>query len=115
MDASFTNNLSASRGTDFFGKPDGSDGKVRSRNLTAVSASFVYEWGYSLAEPCRAKFAIEPQSGGHRSWILISREDGHGTTAFAISVHMALIKDTRFADPLRSLALPRKSGAVVEM
>jgi len=61
-----------------------------------VSASFVYEWGYSLAEPCRAKFAIEPQSGGHRSWILISREDGHGTTAFAISVHMELIKDRRF-------------------
>jgi hypothetical protein len=82
--------------TDFFGEPDGSDGKVRSRSFTEVSASFVYEWGYSLAEPCRAKFAIEPQSDGHRWWILISREDGHGTTAFAISVHKALIKDTRF-------------------
>jgi len=81
---------------DFFGKPDGSDVKVRSRSFTAVSASFVYEWGNSLAEPCRTKFAIEPQSGGHRWWILISREDGHGTTAFAISVHKALIKDTRF-------------------
>jgi hypothetical protein len=95
---------------DFFGRPDGSDGKVRSRSLTRVSASFVYEWGYSLTEPCRATFAIEPQSDGHRWWVLISREDGRGTTAFAISVHKALIKDSRFRSIRWFTDDERKSG-----
>jgi hypothetical protein len=82
---------------DFFGRTsDGNDGKVRSRSFTEVGASFVYEWGYVLAEPCRATCAIEPQSDRHRWWVLISREDGYGTTAFAISIHKALIEDTRF-------------------
>jgi hypothetical protein len=98
---------------DFFGEPDGSDGKVRSRSFTEVGASFVYEWGYVLAEPCRATFAIEPQSDRHRWWVLISREDGHGTTAFAISVHKALIKDTRFRSIQWVTDDERKSGTNV--
>jgi hypothetical protein len=81
---------------DFFAKPDGSDGKVRSQSLAEASASFVYEWGYALGEPCRVMFAIERHPDGHRWWVLISRKDGHGTTAFAISVHKALIRDKRF-------------------
>src|ERR1041385_3607818 len=81
---------------DVFDKHDGSDGKVRSRSFTEVGASFVYEWGYALAEPCHAQFTIEPQCDRPRWWVLISREDGHGTTAFAISLHNALTKDTRF-------------------
>ncbi len=70
---------------DFIGKSGGSDGTVLSLRVTGVSASFVYEWGYALGNPCRAMFAIEAQSDRHHWWVLISREDGHGTTAFAIN------------------------------
>lgn len=98
---------------DVFGTPDGSDGKVRSRTLTELGASFVYEWGYTLAEPCRAKFTIEPQSDRSRWWVLISREDGNGTTAFAISLHKALNKDTRFRSIQWFTDDERKSGTSV--
>jgi hypothetical protein len=81
---------------DFVGKSNSSGGKVRSLRVTEVSASFLYEWRYVLAEPCRIKFAIEPQPDQHHWWVLITREDGHGTTAFAISTHKALIEDARF-------------------
>jgi hypothetical protein len=95
---------------DFIGKSGGSDGKVRSRRVADVSASFVYEWGYVLAEPCRAIFAIEPQADQHRWWVLISREDGNGTTAFAISVHKALTDDMRFRSIQWFTNEERKSG-----
>ena len=98
---------------DCFGEPGGSDGKVRSRSFTEIGASFVYEWGHVLAEPCRATFAVEPQSDRYRWWVLISREDGHGTTAFAISVHKALIKDTRFRSIQWFTDDERKSGTNV--
>ena len=95
---------------DFIGKSSSSDGKVRSLRVTEVSASFVYEWGYVLGEPCRAMFAIEPQSDQRHWWVLISREDGHGTTAFAISTHKALIEDTRFRSIQWFTDDERKSG-----
>ena len=47
---------------DFVGKSTSSDGNVRSLRVTEVSASFVYEWGYVLGDPCRATFVIERQS-----------------------------------------------------
>src|SRR5437879_8042639 len=47
---------------DSVGKSNSGDGKVRSLSVREANASFVYEWGYVLAEPCRAMFAIEPQS-----------------------------------------------------
>jgi hypothetical protein len=81
---------------DFLAKSNSRDSKVRSLRVTEVSASFVYEWGYVLGNPCRAMFAIEPQSDQHHWRVLISREDSHGTTAFAISIHRALTEDTRF-------------------
>jgi hypothetical protein len=98
---------------DFFAEPDGSDGKVRSRSFNEVGASFVYEWGYSLAEPCRATFAIEPQSDRPGWRVLISREDRHGTTACAISIHKALIKDTRFRSIQWFTDDERKSGTTL--
>jgi len=98
---------------DFVGKSNSSDGKVRSLRVTEVSASFVYEWGYVLGDPCRATFAIESQSDQHRWWVLISREDGHGTTAFAISTHKALIEDTRFRSIQWFTDDERKSGVSV--
>jgi hypothetical protein len=98
---------------DFVGKSDSSDGKVRSLRVTEVSASFVYEWGYVLGDPCRATFAIEPQSDQHHWWVLISREDGHGTTAFTISTHKALIEDTRFRSIQWFTDDERKSGVNV--
>jgi hypothetical protein len=98
---------------DFVEKSGDSDGNVRSRSFTEAGASFVYEWGHILAEPCRATFAIEPQAGRHRWWVLISREDGHGTTAFAISIHKALIEDTRFLSIQWFTDDERKSGTNV--
>jgi hypothetical protein len=95
---------------DFVGKSNSSDGKVRSLRVTEVSAPFVYELGSVLAEPCRAMFAIEPQPDQHRWWVLISREDGHRTTAFAISTHRALIEDTRFRSIQWFTDDERKSG-----
>jgi hypothetical protein len=86
---------------------------VRSLRVTEVSASFVYEWGYVLGDPCRATFAIEPQPDQHQWWVLISREDGHGTTAFAISTHKALIEDTRFRSIQWFTDDERKSGVNV--
>lgn len=81
---------------DFIGKSGSRDGKVRSRYIADVSASFVYEWGYVLGEPCCAIFAIEPQADQRRWWIRISRQDGNATTGFAISIHKALTDDMRF-------------------
>jgi hypothetical protein len=96
--------------TDFVGKSNSSDGKVRSLRVTEVRASFVYEWGRVLGDPCRAVFAIEPQSDQHCWCVLISREDGHGTTGFAISTHKALIEDTRFRSIQWFTDDERKSG-----
>lgn len=79
---------------DCFGKLGGGDSKVRLLRFTETGGSFVYEWGDILAEPCRAMFAVE--SDRHRWWIMISREDGLGTTSFVISIHKALIEDSRF-------------------
>ena len=73
-----------------------SDGRVDSLRVTEEGASFAYRWGYALAEPCVAKFSVERQSDQNRWWFLISRDDGHETTAFAISTHKALIGDVRF-------------------
>ncbi len=98
---------------DFVGKSNSSDGKVCSLRVTEVGASFVYEWGCVLGDPCRAMFAIEPQSDQHHWWVLISREDGHGTTAFAISTYKALIEDTRFRSIQWFTDDERKSGMSV--
>jgi hypothetical protein len=98
---------------DFVGKSNSSDGKVCSLRLTEVGASFVYEWGYVLGDPCRATFAIESQSDQHHWWVLISREDGHETTAVAISTHKALIEDTRFRSIQSFTDDERKSGMIV--
>jgi hypothetical protein len=81
---------------DFMRKSCSSDGKVRSRRIAAASAAFVYEWGYSLAKPCRASFAIELPTDQYRWRVLISREDGLATTGFAIMLHKALTDDSRF-------------------
>jgi len=98
---------------DFIGKSGSSDGKVRSLRVAGVSASFVYEWGYALGNPCHAMFAIEPQSERHHWWVLISREDGQRTTAFAINTHKALIEDTRFRSIQWFTDDERKSGVNV--
>jgi hypothetical protein len=95
---------------DFVGKSNSRDGKVRSLRVTEVSASFVCEWGYVLGEPFRAMFAIKPQSDQQHWWVLISREDGYGTTAFAMNTHKALIEDTRFRSIQWFTDDERKSG-----
>ena len=81
---------------DSLGESGGGDSKVKSLRLSASGGSFVYEWGHVLSEPCCALFTIEFQSNTRRWAIQISREDGHQTTAFAISIHKALVKDIRF-------------------
>ena len=98
---------------DFVEKSNSNDGKVHSRRFTQIGASFVYEWGYALGEPCRAMFTVGPHTDGPRWWVVISREDGHGTTAFAISIHMALIVDSRFTSIQWFTDDERKSGLAV--
>jgi hypothetical protein len=98
--------------TAFFRKSYCADGRVRSLRFTKIGASFVYEWG-NPAEPYRAKFTIEPKPDRHRWWLLISREDGHGTTGFAIGIHNALIVDPRFCSIQWFTDDERKSSADV--
>jgi hypothetical protein len=81
---------------DSLGESGDGEFKVKSLRVSASGGSFVYEWGHVLSEPCCAMFTIEFQSNTRRWTIQISREDGHQTTAFAISIHKALVKDIRF-------------------
>jgi hypothetical protein len=81
---------------DFFRRSRNEGGKVLSLQFSTCGASFIYEWGYVLAQPCRAQFTIEKEPDLTRWAVRISRKDGHPTTAFAIGVHKALVSDSRF-------------------
>jgi hypothetical protein len=83
--------------TEFLEKPGHGNGRVRSLRFSGPKASFVYEWGYGAqADHYHVYYAVEPRPQQRRWAVLISRKDGHPRTGSAISIHKALLQDSRF-------------------
>jgi len=73
------------------------EGKVHSEYSSGIYGSFAYTWGTTLVT-YSVKFDVEPLQQQRRWAVRITRADGGERRAFAISIHDALRKDSRFRE-----------------